>query len=186
MIKEPVYIYFMFDKETLHGYVGKSILPERRLKAHWNKRNKKLNYKDNWLCTLSSPPDHRILEECTGKNWEKREMYFITKMKKEGWNLTNLTVGGGGLNGCSEETKRKMSEVRKGRPAHNKGIPHSEEAKKKMSESSKGIRHSKETRRRMSISRTGRGHSFYGRTHSEATKAKISRTQLARFADLRS
>jgi len=36
----------------------------------------------------------------------------------------------------SEESKLKISEVKKGKPAHNKNIPHSEKAKQKMSENS--------------------------------------------------
>jgi group I intron endonuclease len=38
----------------------------------------------------------------------------------------------------TKESKEKMSKVRKGRPAHNKGIKASEESRKKMSESKKG------------------------------------------------
>ena len=36
----------------------------------------------------------------------------------------------------SEEHKRKISEALKGRPANNRGVPHSEEAKRKISEAS--------------------------------------------------
>lgn len=39
----------------------------------------------------------------------------------------------------SDKSKYKMSKIRKGRPAHNKGAPMSEESRKKMSESHKGI-----------------------------------------------
>ena len=38
----------------------------------------------------------------------------------------------------SDESKQKMSQIRKGRPAHNKGVHMSEEARKRMSESRKG------------------------------------------------
>ena len=37
----------------------------------------------------------------------------------------------------SEEHKRKISEELKGRPANNRGVPHSEEAKRKISEASR-------------------------------------------------
>lgn len=39
----------------------------------------------------------------------------------------------------TEESKAKMSSVRKGKPAHNKGVKASEETRKKISESHKGI-----------------------------------------------
>lgn len=38
----------------------------------------------------------------------------------------------------SEESKQKMSKIRKGRPAHNKGVPMSDELRKKLSEIHKG------------------------------------------------
>ena len=53
----------------------------------------------------------------------------------------------------SEETKLKMSEARKGRPAWNKdlkGRHHTEETKKKMSESHKGRIFTEETKKKMS------------------------------------
>lgn len=111
-LKLIVYIYFMFDLRTKHGYVGKSIYPEDRIKGHWEYRNKKADYKNHWLCTLSSPPESEILKECTQKNWKKWEIYFIAKMKEEGWTLTNLTDGGDEVSSkgykFSEEAKEKM------------------------------------------------------------------------------
>lgn len=58
----------------------------------------------------------------------------------------------------SEETKRKMSEARKGKSSWNKGIPHSKETRRKISESQKGKTYQKEEsyRRKMSNSLKGR------------------------------
>ena len=58
----------------------------------------------------------------------------------------NCSIGGEkGALGCrrSEETRRKISETKKGRPAWNKGKSHSEETKKKLSEAKKGKPQSK-------------------------------------------
>ena len=54
--------------------------------------------------------------------------------------LTNLTDGGEGIAGFvfSEETRRKMSESRKGRSAKNKGQPVSEEVRRRISETLRG------------------------------------------------
>ena len=60
----------------------------------------------------------------------------------------------------SEESKKKMSNAKKGKPAHNKGIPMSEETKKKLSESKKGLL-------------SGEKNPMFGKHHSEETKQKI-------------
>lgn len=50
----------------------------------------------------------------------------------------------------SEETRRKMSKAKKGKPAHNKGKSMSEEQKRKISETLKGHTTSEETKRKLS------------------------------------
>ena len=55
----------------------------------------------------------------------------------------------------SEEAKQKMSEALKGNPAWNKGKPHSEETKQKISRANKGRKHSEETRRKNSKVKLG-------------------------------
>ena len=106
--------------------------------------------------------------------------------------LRNLTDGGDGVSGyiMTEESKRKISEVKRGAVT-------TEETRRKLSESAKGRTHSEETRRKMSelmkgrpSSNKGRKHSAEakrkmsemakGRTHSEKTKQKISDARKAR------
>ena len=74
--------------------------------------------------------------------------------------LLNMTEGGEGASGCrfshTEEHKLYISNMMKGRPAHNKGKHHTEETKTKISESNKGRRHSEETKTK--ISKTLKGH----------------------------
>lgn len=98
----------------------------------------------------------------------------------------NLTGGGhGSLAYCgnlrkgkhhSEETKRKMSESKKGKPSWNKGKlgwnkgkHHSEETKRKISESikgkNKGKHHSEEAKRKISESRKGKPGPMLGKQH---------------------
>lgn len=84
------------------------------------------------------------------------------------------------LNGSykvSEETRRKLSEINKGRPGTNKGKKFSEESRKKMSEArkgkhpwNKGKKMSEETRRKLSEVHKGKKRN----PHSEETKRKIS------------
>lgn len=79
--------------------------------------------------------------------------------------LLNLTDGGEGSSGLkmSDETKKKMSESRKGRISPMKGKRHSEEAKKK-------------------IGRSGEDNAFYGKKHTEETKQQHSELMKGRFA----
>lgn len=62
----------------------------------------------------------------------------------------------------SEESKKKMSNAKKGKPSHNKGKPMSEETKKKLSESKKGLQ-------------SGEKNPMFGKHHSDETKQKISK-----------
>lgn len=92
------------------------------------------------------------------------EIRYIAELKPQ----YNMTAGGDGTSGLvvSEETRKKLSEVRKGKPKSEehkrkiseakKGKPKSEEHKRKLSESHKGKKLSEETKRKMSESQKGK------------------------------
>lgn len=90
------------------------------------------------------------------------------------WNTTNkdkgynVTLGGEGDNGWtpSEETRKKLSEVKKGKT-------HSEETRKKMSESRKGEKHPM-------YGKCGENNPNYGKHRSEETKKKMSESRIKR------
>lgn len=110
------------------------------------------------------------------------EIQQISQLRKEGFNLVNVTDGGEGVSGLrhSDETKRKISEskkgvsitskgrplstshrvklsmAKKGKPSPRKGKPHSAESKLKMSAAMIGIVLSEETRKKMSEYRMGK------------------------------
>ena len=95
----------------------------------------------------------------------------------------NLQTGGNTAGKHSEESKKKMSEARKGKhlskehknkmsEAH-KGKRHSEEHKNKIREAHKGKRHSEETRNKMSEANTGENNYWYGKHLSKEHKNKI-------------
>lgn len=107
-----------------------------------------------------------------------KEITLIAEIGLE--NLCNLTIGGEGTSGAklSEETRKKMSEAKKGKPSNGKGKPRSEEFKEKMRQIQtgkegymKGKTHSKETKQKMSEAKKGRVFSEeHRRKLSEATK----------------
>ena len=66
----------------------------------------------------------------------------------------------------SEETKRKMSDAKKGKH-------HTEEAKQKMSDARKGMHLSEETKKKLSDANKGENHPFFGKHLSKETRRKI-------------
>lgn len=72
------------------------------------------------------------------------------------------------------EARRKMSKAHKGKPSTWKGKHPSPESRKKMSESHKGAYPSLETRRKMSEAHKGANHPNYGKHLSAETRRKLS------------
>jgi group I intron endonuclease len=131
---EKTFIYALtFNNEV--RYVGKANDVETRFKGHffeaYNPKNKSYNLpKSKWIRKHVNIA-YKILEECTFDNWAEREIYWISNFT----NLLNLSKGGfgGSKPVMSEETKKKISEIHKGRKA-------SEETKLKMSLKRKGVK----------------------------------------------
>ena len=82
--------------------------------------------------------------------------------------LCNLTDGGEGVLGLivSDETKRKLSEINKGKKV-------SDETRRKLSEMNKGEKHP-------FFGKTGEGNPFFGKKHSEETLKKMSESAKGR------
>ena len=126
---------------------------------------------------------------------ETEEIAKHNTVKPHGYNQNR---GGSGVISHSEETKRRMSEAKKGENNPNYGKKHSEEARRKQSEAKigkklsaehrqksaeaqKGRKRSKETRRKQSEAKKGENNPNYGKStwnkdksHSAETKRKIS------------
>lgn len=83
----------------------------------------------------------------------------------------------------SEETRKKMSEKRKGKAPWNKGISgivHSEESNKKRSETMRGKLISEEHKAKISKSKTGKPGGMTGKKHSEETLQRMRESALRR------
>jgi len=111
------YIYTLSHPITNEvRYVGKTIKLKRRYKQHlYDKRS---SHRASWVQSLrkdSLKPILSIIEECTKDNWEEREIYWIGQYD----NLTNHKKGGNGgsdhIRTTKEETRKKLSNVLKGR-----------------------------------------------------------------------
>lgn len=66
------------------------------------------------------------------------EQMYILFERAKGKAEYNIANGGNGKGTVSKETKKKISESKKGKPSGHKGMHFSEEAKKKISEATKG------------------------------------------------
>ena len=113
----------------------------------------------------------------------KHEIYMIAVFGRKDLGtgiLHNRTDGGDGVSNLSDETRKKMSEVKKGENNPNYGKIFSEEHRKKLSEARKGQNNpnygkifSEEHKRKISEAIKGENHHNYGKTLSEETRRKI-------------
>lgn len=169
------FVYIWFDKEKKRFYIG----------SHWGSetdgyvcsseamrsayRRRPTDFKRRILKRVYTTRKELLEEEY---NWLKlihdsdlgRKYYNLSNKHFGHWTAEDnvLTIGekislakkGKTL---SEETKRKMSEARKGKPKSNgmTGKKLSEEHKRAISEASKGRRFSVESRKKMSLSKLG-------------------------------
>jgi hypothetical protein len=84
-------------------YVGKSTKPAKRLNAHMcgAKSFTYSHHTARWLRKLDASglrPSVVILHECqSGERWQDVERQFIASAAERGWQLTNSTAGGEGL-----------------------------------------------------------------------------------------
>lgn len=94
--------------------------------------------------------ESKVLVECDDSEGDCWEQYYIKELNTKVPNGYNIADGGSGILGVkfSEETKRKLSEIKKGKYDGEKnpfyGEHHSEESRKKMSEAHKGKQQPKE------------------------------------------
>ena len=160
-------IYKITNKLNGKVYIGQSIDIDTRWRQHINAKDDMLIHKSIQKYGAENF-SFEVLLECPAEmlnDWERDMIALYDCISPNGYNLTE---GGGGCK-CSEETKKKMSKAKKGKPSWNKGIPCSAEHKRKISEANKGHHISEEHKRKISNAQKGK--------HlSEETKIKISNT----------
>ena len=158
-----VFIYALIDPFTDEvRYIGKTIRPHER---YVNQMNEKSNtHRCHWIQSLiakGTKPKQLILEAMPDScDWKPIERRWIKEAKRIGWNLTNGTSGGDGVQDLSPEVKAKMASTWIGRK-------HTEESKKKIGQASRGRKHTKAHLEKMSRIMTNR-------EFSEETRKRIS------------
>lgn len=147
------YIYALVDPRTDEvRYVGWTYTLKKRLRTHIIRRHRQNNHKAHWIIQLVNQglePRMLVLEEGSG-DWQEAERRWIAHYRATG-NLTNMTDGGDGTPGLypSEETRRKMSAVHKGKYV-------TPETRAKLSANGKGLKRSPEVIAHMSAIRLGK------------------------------
>jgi GIY-YIG catalytic domain-containing protein len=122
-----IFIYGLVDpRNQAIRYIGKSVDPPKRLATHLSKSSlKKHTHKNCWIRSLLEgglKPKLEILSEVDYRDdWTAEEKVWIARLRNLSPaypSLTNSTDGGEGVEGLifSEETRKRMSEIRKGVP----------------------------------------------------------------------
>lgn len=145
MSNQTVYIYFLCEPDTGDiRYIGKTIMPEGRLRNHTNDRVP--CHRTNWIKGLKArglEPEMVIVEEIKGDwPWQESERYWINYAKAHGCRLVNSTDGGDGVCNLSGESKARMAKTWVGRK-------HRPESLLKIGAASRGRKHSQSSKDRM-------------------------------------
>jgi hypothetical protein len=163
------YTYAYLREDKTPYYIGKG-KGDRACIKHWRSKSRGGYF--------TPPEKNRILilkNNLTEEEAFKHEIYMIAVFGRKDLGtgiLRNLTDGGEGTSGrvVSEETKKKQSGKMKGRILLGEHKRIVSEANKRR----KGEIKSEEIRRKMSEANKGEKNSFYGKTHTEETRRKLS------------
>jgi hypothetical protein len=125
--QEKNFIYSLSDPRTGEiRYIGKTNNIKKRLKRHLS--NDSLNdntYRSNWIISLLRDeivPEIKVVGEFPKEDINEKEIYYIDLYKKEGYNLTNHSIGGDGYNWTGRKHKLESNIKNKINNAHRKSV----------------------------------------------------------------
>ena len=175
-------------------YVGRTKydMPEKRLASHRGHMDGGLKtHVYNWMRSVyNSGEDVVAFVLESGLSWEEsgeRERHYIKSYKDQGYDLTNISLGGDGAVAVSQETRDLMSRNRKGKSpspqAHaaakraNLGRVKTKEERAKISAANTGKVRTPEMRQVLSEKAKARPR----KPQTQETKDKISATKRRNF-----
>ncbi len=173
-MKSTIYVLVDPRKKEEYRYVGKTVQKlSHRLSKHIYEAKKANDhtYRARWIRKLlheDVKPQIVKLEIIDAEIDCEREMYWIARLKKEGYKLTNGTKGGE----VAYPGEKSHMFGKTGTDAPFYGKHHSEETKRQMSEGRKGEKNAMYGR---GDERAGDKNSFHGKKHTEKSKRKMSK-----------
>lgn len=171
------FIYALVDPRDVEiRYIGQTIRPKERLQNHCKEKSK--CHRSHWIQQLRSlglKPQMHIMEELEESDpWKDREIWWIAYGRAEGWNLTNNTDGGDGVNGLPEETRKRMALNWLGRK-------HRPESLVKIGLASKGRKHDDAWRKLMHDKMIGRIFTDEHKSNLSKSNQKLSDEDIAKI-----
>lgn len=172
-IDRNVFIYVIKDSKEKVRYVGQTSKGKSRFSGHINKRNRK----QPSSCFIKKCVDNNIdfsfeiIEYCPIDKLDAREIFYIKYYRKSKCKLLNLTDGGKSTRGYkhSENTKKLLSELNKGKESAFKGRKHTDENIKRQSI--------------LASKRKGELNPFFNKKHTQKSKDEMSKTRKKMFKE---
>lgn len=147
-------IYSITNTLNGHKYIGSAISVSRRWKGHINHLNANTHHSAHlqsaWNKYGADCFEFTVLERCEKERLIEREQFYID-LEQPVYNMSPTAGSSLGIK-RSEETRRRLSEAKKGKPSPRKGVKLSEETRAKISEAQIGRKHTDETRAKMRAS----------------------------------
>lgn len=132
-------VYGIFSKIDSRVYIGSATNFDLRKKIHFDKLKSNVHVNkplQNFVNKYGiENVEFKILAKCPSEYCIKLEQFFLDSFENK-FNIRIVAESNFGLK-ASDETKQKMSKVRKGKAVRGYGFTVSEETKNKMSESGK-------------------------------------------------
>lgn len=188
------HVYCLIDPRSGQArYIGQSVRPQQRLREHCSPGRRRSPCA-TWVRDVRAAgqvPVMLVLESVTAEQVLVVESFWISSLLAVGATLMNGTTDGRGPPSHvglirSRETRAKMSRAQEGHPVSDaartkmrlaklgrKGAPMTTEAKERIAAAKRGVARSPETVERVR-------QAMLGRTHSEATRVRMSMAHRGR------